>query len=96
MSKRAKMERPLAPKPATTTPVATPPPTAPTPTQQVINGPMSLSQLFTLATDPAMTSFDGTQLPLDMVMQIVLGSLYSVNPETLNAATAVRATILGY
>ncbi|TGZ80924.1 hypothetical protein EX30DRAFT_341248 [Ascodesmis nigricans] len=93
ISKRAKTERPIAPQPVVT-PIPTPPPpqvptpTPPQPTQQVITGPMSLAQLFTLATDPAMALFDGTQLPLDMVVQIVLGSLYSIKPETLNTATA--------
>lgn len=93
--KKAKTEQPIAPKP-TVTPVPTPPPQAatPAPTQQVITAPMSLRDIYTLSTDPAMTSFDGTQLPMDLVVQIIVATMYSVNQEKLSTAVAVRPVLL--
>lgn len=53
------------------------------------SGEVTYAKLFTLATDPAMTSFDGQQLPIDLVLQIVIGSMYSVDQNKLEAAIAV-------
>lgn len=91
-AKRVKVERPMVRPVPTPTPTATPPPPPPVlPTQQIITGPMSYAQLYTLATDPAMANFDGKQLPLDLVLQIVIGSLYSLNASNLTTAiTAIR------
>lgn len=86
--KKAKTEQLIAPKPAMT-PVPTPPPMTTTPAS-VITAPMSLRDIFTLSTDPAMTLFDGTQLPMDLVVQIIVATMYSVNQEKLSSAVAVR------
>lgn len=72
------------------TPTATPPPVAPPP--QDVKGPMSYAELYTLSTDVAMTSFDGQQLPLDLVLQIIVGSIYSMNQHNLDVAITVRAS----
>ncbi|KAL7270748.1 hypothetical protein RUND412_006537 [Rhizina undulata] len=78
----------------TATPASTPTPTPVPPTrpvQQVITGPMTYAQLYTLSNDVAMTSFDGQQLPLDLVLQIVIGSIYSMSQHNLDTAiSAVR------
>jgi symplekin len=87
-SKRQKVDR--AAVAASTTPKATPPPAPPVdPLQQMLPGPVTFAKLFTLATDPALTSFDGQQLPLDLVLQIVIGSMYNVDQGKLEAAIAV-------
>lgn len=72
------------------TPTPTPPPVSPT--QQMLPGPVTYAKLFTLATDPALTSFDGQQLPLELVLQIVIGSMFSVDQNNLTAAIAVGST----
>lgn len=84
-SKRQKVDR------ISTTPRATPPPPAPLidPLQGMQPGPVTFAKLFTLATDPALTSFDGQQLPLDLVLQIVIGSIYNVDQAKLDAAIAM-------
>jgi symplekin len=84
-AKRQKMDR------TTTTPKPTPTPPMPPidPLQSMLPGPVTYAKLFTLATDPALTSFDGQQLPLDMVLQIVIGSMYNVEQSKLDAAIAV-------
>jgi symplekin len=71
---------------AVITPTATPPPPPPV---AVITGPMTYGQLYTLSTDVAMTSFDGQQLPIDLVLQIIVGSINSLSQQTLQAAIAV-------
>jgi symplekin len=90
--KRQKMDR-IAAMQEAIAPVATlPPPQAQppvSPMQQMLPGPVTYAKLFTLATDPALTSFDGQQLPLDLVLQIVVGSLYRVDQNKLDAAIAV-------
>lgn len=71
------------------TPTPTPPPAPALPQQQAITGPMSFAQLYTLSTDVAMTSFDGQQLPIDLVLQIIIGSIYSMSQHNLDAAISV-------
>lgn len=90
--KRMKLENQVVQQ-AQVTPTPTPPPPAPLPTQQVITGPMSYAQLYTLSTDVAMTSFDGQQLPIDLVLQIIIGSICSMSQYNLDAAIAVYAQI---
>lgn len=36
-----------------------------------------------------MTSFDGQQLPIDLVLQIIIGSIYSMSQHNLDAAISV-------
>lgn len=81
--KRMKVENAQAQ--AVITPTATPPPPPPV---AVITGPMTYGQLYTLSTDVAMTSFDGQQLPIDLVLQIIVGSINSLSQQTLQAAIA--------
>ncbi|PWW79228.1 hypothetical protein C7212DRAFT_288366 [Tuber magnatum] len=81
---------------AVVTPTPTPPPVPPQ--QQITNGPMSYAQLYSLSTDVAMTSFDGQQLPLELILEIINRSMYNVQQHNLDAAiSAVRnryATLL--
>lgn len=78
---------------AAITPTPTPPPALALPQQQqqqqVITNPMSYAQLYTLSTDVAMTSFDGQQLPIDLVLQIIIGSIYSMSQHNLDIAISV-------
>ncbi|RPB02356.1 hypothetical protein L873DRAFT_1826757 [Choiromyces venosus 120613-1] len=74
---------------AAVTPTPTPPLVPPQ--QQIINGPMSYAQLYSLSTDDGMNSFDGQQLPLDLILEIINRSMYNVQQHNLDAAiTAVR------
>ncbi|KAI5789153.1 hypothetical protein EDC01DRAFT_717765 [Geopyxis carbonaria] len=83
--KRVKVERSMVrPTPPTTTPTATPPPLVMA--QQPITGPISFAELYTLATDPGLTQFEGQQLPHDLVVNIIVGSLYSMQSAQLDAA----------
>lgn len=88
-TKRVKLERGQAQSTAKSTPEPATPQIA-HPAQQIITGPLTYAQLYTLATDPAMTSFDGQQLPIELVLQIVLGSIMSADQRRLEAAIAVR------
>ncbi|CAZ79906.1 unnamed protein product [Tuber melanosporum] len=74
---------------AVVTPTPTPPPVLLQ--QQIISGPMSYAQLYSLSTDVAMTSFDGQQLPLELILEIINRSMYNVQQHNLDAAiSAVR------
>ncbi|CUS08643.1 unnamed protein product [Tuber aestivum] len=74
---------------AAVTPTPTPPPVPPH--QQITNGLMSYAQLYSLSTDVAMTSFDGQQLPLELILEIINRSMYNVQQHSLDAAiSAVR------
>ncbi|KAJ5744037.1 hypothetical protein N7533_008907 [Penicillium manginii] len=54
-------------------------------------GPPSYEKLFTLTEDAALSSFDVTQLPIDLVVKITLPLLQRVNPSMLTQAIdAVR------
>ena len=58
-------------------------------------GPTSSAQLFTLTGDVGLTSFDVTQLPIDLVVRITLPVLHSINQEALdNAINGVRSRYL--
>ncbi len=49
-------------------------------------GPTSSAQLFTLTGDVGLTSFDVTQLPIDLVVRITLPVLHRINQEALEKA----------
>ncbi|KAF8242187.1 hypothetical protein K440DRAFT_591226 [Wilcoxina mikolae CBS 423.85] len=91
-AKRPKMDK--AALQNTTSSITTPssPPPAATPSinsmPQIVPRPLTYANLYTLATDPAMISFDGQQLPLDLVLPIVIGSMYSVDQNNFHAAIA--------
>ena len=53
-------------------------------------GPTSFAQLFTITNDQGLSSFDVTQLPVDMVMKIALPVLYRLDSNALNEAIDVR------
>ena len=58
-------------------------------------GPISSAQLFTLTNDAGLSSFDVTQLPIDLVVRIALPVLHSINQDALNKAiNGVRARYL--
>ena len=58
-------------------------------------GPISYAQLFTLTGDRGLTSFDVTQLPIDLVVKITLPVLHRIEQPLLEEAmTAVRARYL--
>ena len=58
-------------------------------------GPISSAQLFTLTSDVGLSSFDVTQLPIDLVVRIALPVLHSINQEALdNAINGVRSRYL--
>lgn len=57
-------------------------------------GPVSVTQLFTLTPDRALMSFDVTQLPAMLVIQMLLPALYHVNPNVLNQAVEVSCSLL--
>jgi symplekin len=52
-------------------------------------GPPSYERLFTLTEDAALSSFDVTQLPIDLVVKITLPLLQRVNPSMLTQAIDV-------
>ena len=52
-------------------------------------GPVSVAQLFTLTTDEGLTSFDVTQLPIDLVVKITLPVLQRINQQALDEAINV-------
>lgn len=55
-------------------------------------GPVSHAQLFTLTGDKGLTSFDVTQLPIDLVVRITLPVLHRIEQPALDAAVnAVRS-----
>lgn len=59
------------------------------------SGPTSSAQLFTLTSDVGLSSFDVTQLPIDLVVRITLPVLHSINQEALdNAINGVRSRYL--
>ncbi|KAL9590863.1 MAG: hypothetical protein Q9203_000320 [Teloschistes exilis] len=65
---------------------AAPPPLPP--------GPISHAQLFTLTSDRGLSSFDVTQLPLDLIVRITLPVLHHIDQEALDlAVSAVRSRI---
>ncbi|KAI4200586.1 MAG: hypothetical protein LQ350_003833 [Teloschistes chrysophthalmus] len=65
---------------------AAPPPLPP--------GPISHAQLFTLTADRGLSSFDVTQLPLDLIVRITLPVLHHIDQEALDlAVSAVRSRI---
>ncbi|KAL8781016.1 MAG: hypothetical protein Q9194_000618, partial [Teloschistes cf. exilis] len=65
---------------------AAPPPLPP--------GPISHAQLFTLMSDRGLSSFDVTQLPLDLIVRITLPVLHHIDQEALDlAVSAVRSRI---
>ena len=49
-------------------------------------GPTSVAQLFTLTADEGLTSFDVTQLPIELVVKITLPVLQQINQASLNEA----------
>ena len=49
-------------------------------------GPISVAQLFTLTTDAGLSSFDVTQLPLDLVVRITLPVLQQISQGSLDEA----------
>ena len=53
-------------------------------------GPTSLDQLFTLTQDVGLSSFDVTQLPVDLVVKIAVPLLAQVNQSLLTQAVDVR------
>ncbi|KAL8943535.1 MAG: hypothetical protein Q9216_000993 [Gyalolechia sp. 2 TL-2023] len=56
------------------------------------SGPVSHAQLFTLTGDKGLTSFDVTQLPIDLVVRITLPVLHRIEQFSLDAAiNAVRS-----
>ncbi|KAL8944979.1 MAG: hypothetical protein Q9211_000412 [Gyalolechia sp. 1 TL-2023] len=56
------------------------------------SGPVSHAQLFTLTGDRGLTSFDVTQLPIDLVVRITLPVLHRIEQSSLDAAiNAVRS-----
>ena len=50
------------------------------------SGPVSHAQLFTLTGDKGLTSFDVTQLPIDLVVRITLPVLHRIDQVALDAA----------
>lgn len=59
-------------------------------------GPVSHAQLFTLTGDKGLTSFDVTQLPIDLVVRITLPLLHRIEQSALNfAVDAVRSRYNG-
>lgn len=50
------------------------------------SGPTSIAQLFTLSGDEGLTSFDVTQLPIDLVVRITLPVLHQINQLSLDEA----------
>lgn len=58
-------------------------------------GPTSVAQLFTLTSDAGLSSFDVTQLPIDLVVRITLPVLQQINQASLDEAiTNVRSRYL--
>ena len=58
-------------------------------------GPSSVAQLFTLTPDPGLTSFDVTQLPIDLVVKITLPVLQRIEqPHLEEAINHVRSRYL--
>lgn len=58
-------------------------------------GPISVAQLFTLTTDAGLSSFDVTQLPIDLVVRITLPVLQQINQTSLDEAISnVRSRYL--
>ncbi|KAI4237193.1 MAG: hypothetical protein L6R40_005971 [Gallowayella cf. fulva] len=58
-------------------------------------GPVSHAQLFTLTGDRALTSFDVTQLPIDLIVRITIPMLHRVEQPAVDAAVnAVRSRFL--
>ncbi|MCJ1229181.1 hypothetical protein MMC12_005846 [Toensbergia leucococca] len=58
-------------------------------------GPTSIAQLFTLTEDEGLSSFDVTQLPIDLVVKITLPVLYRIDETLLdNAINGVRSRYL--
>ena len=58
-------------------------------------GPTSSAQLFTLTSDVGLSSFDVTQLPIDLVVRITLPVLHSINQDALdNAINGIRSRYL--
>lgn len=49
-------------------------------------GPTSVAQLFTLTSDEGLSSFDVTQLPIDLVVKITLPVLHQINQASLEEA----------
>ncbi|KAI4180960.1 MAG: hypothetical protein LQ348_005114 [Seirophora lacunosa] len=59
-------------------------------------GPVSHAQLFTLTGDRGLTSFDVTQLPIDLVVRITLPMLHRIEQSALDSAVnAVRSRYNG-
>ncbi|KAL9022648.1 MAG: hypothetical protein Q9185_000226 [Variospora sp. 1 TL-2023] len=59
-------------------------------------GPVSHAQLFTLTGDTGLTSFDVTQLPIDLVVRITLPMLHRIEQSALDSAVnAVRSRYNG-
>ncbi len=82
-AKRVRLEAELPTRPK-------PPPLPP--------GPVSVAQLFTLTTDAGLSSFDVTQLPIDLVVRITLPVLQQINQNSLDEAISnvrSRYTTLG-
>lgn len=50
------------------------------------SGPTSIAQLFTLSDDEGLTSFDVTQLPIDLVVRITLPVLHQISQSSLDEA----------
>ena len=58
-------------------------------------GPNSIAQLFTLTSDPGLTGFDVTQLPIDLVVKITLPVLHRIEqPHLEEAINHVRSRYL--
>lgn len=59
------------------------------------SGPVSVAQLFTLSGDEGLTSFDVTQLPIELVVKITLPVLHQINQAALdNAINSIRSRYL--
>lgn len=67
-----------------------------TPTPSVLSvpplpeGPVPLSTIFNLANDNALSAFDVTQLPQELVVQIILATIGAIQPDHLQSSIEVR------
>jgi len=61
--------------------------------QPISNEPLNgttYATLYTLTGDQALSTFDVQQLPLDIVLQITLATIFSLNQQTLDTSLHVR------
>lgn len=57
-------------------------------------GPNSVANLFTLTEDKALSAFDVTQLPVDLVVPITIAMFSKINQSVLGQAIAVSLLLL--